>query len=229
MDNTSKIMDDVYTPIEQNHYDYEAMNFLEKNIDDFLTDNKITKVNVLAFKINNESKYPFLKFLLYKNPSTQTLIIPWVSLTEKELTSETIITQSNTLMFSMLNYTNDNNKLRNVEFKGFYVKNNEVYIFYDLSKCDVQPNCVYKSSKIWFCIIDEIVNTMHICNFEIDKSVSNFFVENDVFCFLKNKDGVNYEVPVIGYIGKCSSKLRSIFLFHGLFKCYKSRRLVKRR
>ena len=53
MENKSAIIDDIYTPIEKNHYNYEAMNFLEKDIDYFLNDVKITKVHILAFKINN--------------------------------------------------------------------------------------------------------------------------------------------------------------------------------
>jgi hypothetical protein len=113
----------------------------------------------------------------------------------------------------MLNFKHDDDNLHNVDFKGFYVQNNEVYIFYDLSKCNLQPNYVYKISKIWFCIIDEIVNTTHICNFKIDKSASNFFVKNDMFCFLKNKDGINYEVPVIGYIGKHAALLNFTYVF----------------
>ena len=213
MENKSAIIDDIYTPIEKNHYNYEAMNFLEKDIDYFLNDVKITKVHILAFKINNESKYPFLNYLLYKNPSTQTLSIPWVSLPATSLNSEIIVTQSRGLLFSMLNYKNDDDNLHNTECKGFYIKNNEVYIFYDLSNCDFQPNYVYKSSKIWFCLIDEIVNTTHICNFKIDKSVSDFFVKNDMFCFLKNKDNVKYEVPVIGYVGKHTSLLNFTYVF----------------
>jgi hypothetical protein len=214
MDNKSTIQtaDDIYIPIEQNHYNYEAMYFLEKNIDYFLTDNKITKVNVLGFKINNESKYPFLEYLLYKNPSTQTLSIPWMSLTTKDITSEIIVEQSQMLLRSMLNCKNDDDNLNNVECKGFYIKN-EVYIFYDLSKCELHPNYVYKTSKMWFCLIDEIVNTTHICNFKIDKSVSNFFAQNDMFCFLKNKNNVNYEVPVIGYIGRHTSMLNFTYVF----------------
>ena len=213
MDNKSTITDEMYTPIQQNYYNYEAMYFLEKNIDTFLNDNKITKVNILAFKINNESKYPFLKFLLYKNPSTQTLSIPWVSLTTKEVNSEIIITHAQVLLVSMLQCKYDDDKLNNIECKGFYIKNNEVYICYDLSRCDLLPDYVYKTSKIWCCIIDEIVNTKHVCNFKIDTSVSNFFIKNDMFCFLKNKDNANYEVPVIGYVGKHTNMLNFTYVF----------------
>ena len=213
MDNKNTIAGDIYIPIEPNHYNYEAMHFLEKNIDYFLDDNKITKVNVLAFTINNESKYPFLNYLLYKNPSTQELSIPWFSLTTNAINSENVIAQSQLLLFSMLTYKYDDDRQNNIKCKGFYIQNSEVYIFYDLSKCGLQPDCIYKTSKIWFCIIDEIVNAGHICNFKIDESVSNFFVKNDMFCFLKNKDNANYEVPIIGYIGKCTSLLNFTYVF----------------
>jgi hypothetical protein len=34
-----------------------------------------------------------------------------------------------------------------------------------------------------------------------------------MFCFLKNKDNVNYEVPIIGYVGKCASMLNFTYVF----------------
>lgn len=213
MDDEIKTTDDLYMPIEKNHYNYEAMHFLEKNIDSFLHDNKITKVHVLAFEINNEYKHPFLNFVLCKNPYTQTLDFPCISLISQMINSEIIITQSELLLFSILNYVNGDNALNNMEYKGFYIKNNEVYIFFDLSKCNLRTDYVDKKSKVFFCIVDEIVNTKHICNFNMDNSVSLFFLENDMFCFLKNKDNANYEVPVIGYVGKHTSMLNFTYVF----------------
>jgi hypothetical protein len=213
MDDESKTTNDLYAPIEKNHFNYEAMNFLEKNIDFFLDDNKITKVHVLAFEINNEYKHPFLNFVLCKNPCTQTLSIPWISLTPSVVNSEIIVTQTELLLVSMLNCDNDDTALNNMECKGFYIKNNEVYIFYDLTKCNLHTDYVDKKSKFFFCIVDEIVNTKHICNFKMDNSVSLFFLENDMFCFLQNKDNANYEVPVIGYVGKHTSMLNFTYVF----------------
>ena len=58
-----------------------------------------------------------------------------------------------------------------------------------------------KTNKIWFALFDEIINYKSICGVLIDSSVTNFFVNNDDFIFLSNKNDDNFEIPIVGYIG----------------------------
>ena len=48
---------------------------------------------------------------------------------------------------------------------------------------------------------------------KVSDYISDFFIKNDMFCFLKNKDNTNYEVPVVGYVGKHTSLLNFTYVF----------------
>ena len=54
---------------EPNFYNYEALNLLTDNIDEYLIGNaeKITNIKIISYEINNNSKYPYIKYLLFKN------------------------------------------------------------------------------------------------------------------------------------------------------------------
>jgi hypothetical protein len=46
--------------LEDNYYYYEALEYLEQDMDEYLQNNYVQKITVSAFQINNEKKYPFL-------------------------------------------------------------------------------------------------------------------------------------------------------------------------
>ena len=199
--------DDIYSPPEPVFYNYVALDKLVDDIDDILTDDIVIKIT--AYEIKTNDKYPYLKFLLSKDELSDALYFPEMKIISKRdlVNSENIITMSKLKLFSLLdlpNYADFDNK---VTFKGFFstyetMKNNrEIHIVFDLTECKLQLYDVYRINKMWFTLLDEIINHRNICNLFIDTSVTNFFINNNDFVYLKNKNGDNYELPIVGYIG----------------------------
>jgi hypothetical protein len=47
--------------------------------------------------------------------------------------------------------------------------------------------------------MDEITNSKHIFDVKVSPKVSDFFLENPEFIFLKRENDVSYEIPVVVY------------------------------
>lgn len=206
-----------------NVYNYKALDMLAENIDEYLIDNYIhdIKIKINSFEIKNDSKIPYLKYLLFKDQSSDILSFPEVDLINySEITSEKIIRLSQLQLYNYIYLNNDDdnqdifiNYNQNISFKGFYMNNYEIHIFFDLTKCCLRIDNIYRKTQMWYCLIDEIINHNKICNFCIDDSVTNFFMSNIEFCFLKNINNENYELPIVGYIGTQKSKVNFTYTF----------------
>ena len=197
--------------IEDNYYYYEALECLEQDIEEYLLNNFINKVTIAAFQINNEKKYPFLSYLLCKNPFDDSFNLPCIPLNYQSVNTTNIITMTQIFVLSVLNLENSKDHLDLLEFKGFYVINSEMYIFYDLTKTILKIK--YAFDDICFGLISEILNNQSICNTPINDEVTNFFLNNTDFCFLKNKDNTTYEMPVVCYVGKSGHMLYFTYVF----------------
>ena len=191
--------EDVYTPVEPNIYNYTALTQLVDNIDDLLSSNITIKIT--AYEIKNNKKNPYLSYLLYKDELTESLFFPELPTMYQNVNSENVIKLSKLMLFNLLSLTNHSEFDKNICFKGFYLNGREVHIVFDLTECKLQIYDVYRTNQMWFALLDEIVNHKNVCNFFIDSSVTNFFINNDEFIYLKNENGDNYELPVVGYIG----------------------------
>jgi len=191
--------EDVYTPVEPNIYNYNALSLLVDSIDDILCSNITIKIT--AYEIKNNTKYPYLKYLLYKDELSEALFFPVLPTTYQNVNSENVIKLSKLMLFNLLSLTEYSDFDKNICFKGFYLNGRDVHIVFDLTDCKLQIYDVYRENQMWFTLLDEIVNHKNMCNFFIDSSVTNFFINNDDFIFLKNENGDNYELPVVGYIG----------------------------
>ena len=197
---------------EPNFYNYEALNLLIDNIDEYLTANakKITNIKIISYEIKNNSKYPYIKYLLTKKIQTDTLFFPELKINYLNLNTEKLITLVKLNLFSLLKL---NNYDKDVCFKGFYINNEEPYIIFDLTNCNIEIKSTFKNYTMLFCLIDEIINHTNICDFSIEQSVTNFFNSNIDFCFLKNKNGTNYEVPSVGYVGITQNRINFTHIF----------------
>lgn len=200
---------------EQKFYNYEALNLLIDNIDEYLTVNaeKITNIKIISYEIKNNSKYPYIKYLLTKKLETNTLFFPELEIDYLNLDTEKLITLVKLNLFSLLNLNEYDNYDKHAHFKGFYINNEELYIIFDLTNCNIEIENTLRKYTMWFCLIDEIINHTNICNFSIEQSVTDFFNCNIDFCFLKNKNGTNYEVPNIGYVGITQNKINFTHIF----------------
>jgi hypothetical protein len=201
--------------IESNFYNYEALNLLTDNIDEYLTANtkKIKNIKIISYEIKNNSKYPYIKYLLFKNLEKNTLNFANLEINYLELNSEKLILLSKSKLFILLNLNEYDNYDKHVCFKGFYVNNEELHIIFDLTNCNTEIEHTFRICTMFFCLIDEILNHNNICNFSIEPCVTDFFNRNIDFCFLKNKNGTNYAVPSVGYIGITQSRMKFTYIF----------------
>jgi len=205
-----------YTPVEPNVYYYKPLlnNFLDTNLDDFLMSNKIKQINICSYEVNNEGKFPFLKFLLTNNNVDNVLSFPYIPYYDS-LNSEQLINFTKILLFGLVSLENANfdDFNMNIIFNGFYDFENELYLLIDLTKYKANINDIYTNSESRFVLIDEILNQGHVCNITIDKYVSRFFTNNNNFCILLDKNGKNYEIPVACYVGQEEKKLNFTYTF----------------
>ena len=202
--------------VETNYYNYKALDTLHMNIDEYLSENIITKIEICGFEIDNSGMEPFIKYLMTKDLLFDIMYFPLEILDFKDLISESLIIYTKIKLYSLLSlkdYKDYNNKIK---FKGFYILNNTVKIFYDLTECKLQLNDVHKLSSFWFCLIDEIINYNNILNFIFEESVIDFFKNNIEFCFLYDRNNVKYEVPSLAYVGRNGTSILNFTYVFGV-------------
>jgi hypothetical protein len=100
-----------------------------------------------------------------------------------------------------------------LEFNGFYIFDNNLYLFFDITKCELKINDIYINSPLWFAIMDEIVNYKTICDIKIDDNVANLFTLNEELCFLSDENEEYYETPVICFVGSSKEKVSFKYVF----------------
>jgi hypothetical protein len=191
---------------DSNNVNYEAINNLSKNIDNELFSNLFTNINICAYQIINKEKNPFLQFLLYNDTNNTSLSFPSIDI----LTIEQIIDISNTkklldyIPCFFKNLINNLDILKNNQFIGFHLdtKSKTIFVFYDFTNCNFCLDLFYSNSKFCLALVDEIINKQHVCNIKIHNNISNFFLLNQQFILLTNKNGEKIEHPVACYVGK---------------------------
>jgi hypothetical protein len=205
-----------------NNINYEATNNLMNNIDKELFLDLFNNVKICAYQILNKDVNPFLQFLLV-NDETNSNILSFPSVNILNITEKVALSDTQDLLSyiqSFLGEISENlSVLENNNFMGFYLdkKSKTLFMFYDLSDCQFNISLVYKKSKLWFCLVDEIINKQHVCGININSSVTNFFLLNQEFITLTNDLGHKIEHPVACYIKK-EKKLLNFTHYFGLPK-----------
>jgi hypothetical protein len=128
-----------------------------------------------------------------------------------------ILNEANKLQ-KLLLLNSDNNT-----FKGYLLEENnlinDIYLFYELNSQyhDYGHGELYRNNLLWKVTIDEIANTRLVCNFQVDDSVTFFFIKNMQFMFLykynNNENNIIYEIPTVVYHGVDESMLYFKYLF----------------
>ena len=185
MDNEVFEENEEYTPIEPQYYNYKAKEDLLLYFDNDIS--SFNKIYISSYKVNNTSLKPFLNFLLIKTNKIEELKFPEVHIFKHFELSE-LINYSKIVLFALLNLTELENFINLLIFNGFYIFENNLYLFFDITNCDIKINDTYSNSTNWFSIIDEIVNHKKICNLKIQESVSDLFISNDKLCFLVDEN-----------------------------------------
>ena len=172
------------------------------------------KLVLCIYRINTERNYfatanSFLQYLLFKFPESDT-------------------SNSNLCVFPFKNSTSNKNVKSqcndffkeltgaSIEPEGFLEINNDLYMFYDISK-DVNYTTnsitfIEKQNELWWCLIDEICNHKKILYFPIHKSVYELFFKNPALIYLRDIGNKKLETPIVAYDGGFHRQLPSLVL-----------------
>jgi hypothetical protein len=205
-----------YNPQLPNYYNYKAKQNLQLELPDDL--NRYENVYICAYQVNNEAKYPFQRFLLINDFFNNSLVFPTIQNSKGLTCNLDIINFAKVNLFTLLLQDNFENFDENLEFNGYFANNsnnnNDLYLVFDITKCNVQIYDIEKNTNtVWLALLDEILNHTHLCRMIIHPKVTDFFTLNDDFCFLLDENECSYEVPVVGYVGKPESKLNFTYTF----------------
>jgi len=205
---------DTYTPPEPITYNYKA-NF--RSIDDCEgvdLDNPYDTIYICAYNVNIEGKAPFLRYLLTDQIGYDEKIeFPMVPMLSTIKDMNTCVAHAYLCLVGLLMANGDDKNMDKITFSGYYTFNGSIYLFYDITKCDIQICDIYRSNTSWLALIDEIVNHKHLCNIPIDDSVVDLFLANEELCFLLDKNNKKFEIPISGFVPKHENRLSFTFTF----------------
>jgi hypothetical protein len=203
---------DTYEPVEPNFYKYKPRNILINNIEDLLAENTYEKLYLCPYQVNNTGKNPFLNILLNKNYVKKELTFLNITI-YKDFDTNQLLSYIKLFLFEMLSLIDFDKFADNIVFDGFWIHENELYLFSDVTDCKLNINDISYENTLWFVLIEEIINYRYICNIKIDPIVNNFFTDNFNFCILLDKNNEAYEIPKSGYVGKEDQKLCFTYTF----------------
>lgn len=206
--------------VDEKFFTYDALKLLYEDLDSVLSRIKIDDVILVPFKINFDCKHPFNTFLL-TNDFTNTLNLPCINVSSANDSCEYFLSTIYCYLYSLL-LSNSNTGfskydlktfISEIDFKGVYFCDSNVYVFIDLTKIEININLVSKESIYWFGLIDEIVNNKNICDIPISYTVTEFFLNNNEFIYFKNSKGEQIEIPSVVYTGSHDAMLHFRLIF----------------
>jgi hypothetical protein len=191
---------------EQNEYNYPALNYLDTDIKNI----NVYKNQILCiYQVNNENKTPFLQFLFSKNIfSDKFEFLNYVDFDffKDSATSSDIIERIKTFMISLIDKSMFfKMNLDDLLFQGFLEEGNNNYLFFNIKKleeCFSFSLSTPNNNTFRLGLISEIIRYENIDGNEIEPNIVDFFQRNCEWCYLKNKENENYELPDVGYITK---------------------------
>ena len=199
-----------YTPVQPNFYKYQGLKLLKNAPVNPL--HFYSNMYLCVYTVQNDGKYPFLKFLLtsedydYDNCLSFPELPVFEYLEVNDLKSHANIYLSTLLL--------QNELLQPASFSGFFEKDSTLFVFFDITNLNYQSYDIYPTvNSLWLTLIDEIVNTKHVCNILIKNDVTQLFIQNDDFCFLLDDKNESYEIPTVGYVGKEKRLLNFTYVF----------------
>lgn len=185
-----------------NLFKYPILEILTKK--DVLT-KKTNKIYFCGYHINTSGLFPFLSYLLIRCPETDTLVFP-TFLVPKNCDCDSILT----FMIDNLLKGADTSKK---EYNGCLFNDGKMFMFYDVSNCNIQIPHTLKHNYLWFGLIHEIINEKQICNIKVSTYVTDLFRNNLKLLFLKDENNKTYEIPIVAYVGKEISSLNFTYVF----------------
>jgi len=193
--------------MENKNYIFKGLEILEKEENNYVSNYK--KIYICPYSIDNTGKFPFIKYLLEKNYLDLDFIqFPiYVSLEFNYL-----IKFSNEYLNNIINKEKDSEKLE-IIFQGYIENKNKIYLFFDITKINLQINDIYLSNSLWFTLVDEIVNQKKLCNIPINNNCTDLLIQNENLCFLVDLNNNNIEIPSVGFVMKEEKRLNFTYIF----------------
>lgn len=198
----------------EHNYTYPFEDFLIKDISQMHNLNEYRNIYISAYYVNTSGKFPFLQFLLMK---AQNYSLTFPTLTSfYELHPETLAKYSIVYLSGLLNILDFETFSNNIQYNGVCECNDDLYIFFNMTNCEIVIDDVYSFSNVRFAIMDEMINCKHVCNIPVSNDTTDFFIQNDRSIYLCNSDnGEEYEIPSVGYVGKPSLEKMNFTLMFG--------------
>jgi len=194
------------------NYNYPVKNNLIKDVSSFADKDEFMNIFLCVYKINTSGKFPFLQFLL-SNSSRNTLGLPNLP-SYSSFNKINLLSYSKVFLSGILQIENFDNFITTLEFDGFYEFSNNLYIFYDVTKCEINIDDTYSYNPVRFALTDEIINHRSICEMVIDYDTCMFFLNNPFINYIYNDKNDVFEIPIIGYVGKSTTeRLNFVYTF----------------
>ena len=191
-------------------YTYFIENLANKHVtlDDIYENNQLDFIYILCYHVNNESKYPFLQFMVEKIPFcnnmiTEQFILPSCIFTNtSQIPIQELIMQKIHASLTLLDC--DTSKLNTNIYKGIFYDDiiGTPYALVDITTIDINYLKLTRDTTIWFALPSEIINTKTICNIPIDPDLTQLFLYTPELGILHNPKTENqYIIPDAVYNG----------------------------
>ncbi len=168
--------------------------------------NGINMINILCYNINNDSKYPFLQFMMEKIPYCnnfikEQFILPYIMYTDLSTDIKTL--SLNKVKTSLKEIGCSFENINESMYKGIIHDNNGIpYILINTTGIDINGLRLSRNTLTWFVLPSEIINTKEICNIDIDNEVTDLFTNVPELSLLTNIETDNYFIiPDAVYTG----------------------------
>jgi hypothetical protein len=175
---------------------YDLSNDLDYDLNNIVK-TRYTNLSLCIYSIYHDSMIPFLQYYLEQNILFGHLDFPSIYLDFYSDIYEQVDLIVNSILIVKDKYT----------IKGFKNFKEINYIFIDIGNNEIKID----NSFSFLALMDEITNTKKIYDKNIDNKVTNLFIENPEFIFLKNKNNNKYEIPISVY--QCVEEKRLSFTF----------------
>lgn len=182
----------------ENNYLYDILPLLNNDLSTIQNNNNI---QLCLYNINNNSLTPFLEFYLIKNLFLNSLEFPSLYTKDVVMDIELFLEKC----FS---------KKEKYVIHGYKKHDNNTYVFIYIYSSE---HLLVNNQTCYLALVDEIINLKHIDNIKIDDNITDFFLNNTDFLYIRDTNYKIYEVPIVAYQGIEERLMMFTFMF-GLSK-----------